>query len=473
MTTIQRVTGWICGLPDDFTNSPISTPVEEEAAPPQSQSRKRKKVQEPSPPATVADMDDLETPTNKRQRLILATDTELTPRPLYDPSSDPVKAPSLSGSNTSGQSRSTSPLKRQFLELRLDETGVEMRALSVDTLKALPNEDAASLLRIMRRIGTCKGFLPENKREEILQDHGIGDGDLDDWDSAFKDSSAFDDLPGRIPSPGEIRLVREWTTDCIDSKHEEAGWNDEVHFRLLQAIFREPGEKGGGLFNITTRYAARSPVDSNLILTKLDSNTARPHKNWLPRSVGSKMVDFCVYADTAYTDATSFKTHEAFCRTTLTKSVNQTDFQRLQMRPIVLSIETKAGNQNLDAAELQIGVWHAAQWAFLRSSLIAVKRAHPNRPATEQEIKAADEALASLRFIPAVIVQGHRWLFVLSTRQGHKTILWKEWQFGSTSTVVETYQTVAGIRHLTAWAEKVYLPWFEKEILAYYKPGLG
>lgn len=108
-----------------------------------------------------------------------------------------------------------------------------------------------------------------------------------------------------------------------------------------------------------------------------------------------------------------------------------------------------------------------------RSSLVAVKRALPTRPATEQEIKAADEALAGLRFIPAVIVQGHRWLFVLSTRQGHKTILWKEWQFGSTSTVVETYQAVAGIRQLTAWAEKVYLPWVEKEILAYYKSDLG
>ncbi|GKU09487.1 unnamed protein product [Fusarium langsethiae] len=455
MSTTQRVTGWIRGLPNDFTNSPVSPPAEEEAPASQNQSHKRRKVQEPSPPATVADMDDPETPTNKRQRLTLVTDTELTPRPLYEPLSDPRKAPSLSGSNTSSQSRSTSPLKRQFLELRLDETGVETRALSVDTLKALPNEDAASLLRIMRRIGTCKGFLPENKREEILQGHGIGDSDLDDWDSAFKDSRAFDDLPGRIPSSGEIRLVCEWTTDCIDFKHEEAGWNDEVHFRLLQAIFREPGEKGGGLFNIAT------------------SNTARPHKNWLPRSAGSKLVDFCVYADTAYIDATSFKTHEAFCRTTLTKSVNQTDFQRLQMRPIVLSIETKAGNQSLDAAELQIGVWHAAQWAFLRSSLIAVKRAHPTRPATEQEVKAADEALASLRFIPAVIVQGHRWLFVLSTRQGHKTILWKEWQFGSTSTVVEAYQAVAGIRQLTAWAENVYLPWFEKEILAYYKASLG
>lgn len=250
MTTSQSIIAWIRDLPETFAYSPsrscspYQTPANQKITP--SQTRKRKATQEPSPPPTVFNMEDPETPTNKRQRLVLTTDPDLTPKP------DPMRAPSLSSSNASGQSRSTSPLKRQFLELRLEETGVETRALSVDGLMAISNPEAASLLRIMRRIGTCKGFLPERLRDEILQSHNIEGCDLDDWDSAFKDSSAFDDLPGRIPSPKEIRLVREWTTDCINLKHEEAGWNDEVHFRLLQATFREPGEKNGGLFNITT-----------------------------------------------------------------------------------------------------------------------------------------------------------------------------------------------------------------------------
>ncbi|KAF4440792.1 hypothetical protein F53441_12200 [Fusarium austroafricanum] len=386
-----------------------------------------------------------QTPTNKRQRLVLATDPDLTPRP------DPTKASSVSGSSASGRSRSTSPLKRQFLELRLEETGVETRALTVDALLAIPNPEAADLLRVIRRISAYRGFLPDRLRDEILESHNIEGSDLDDWDAAFKDSSAFDDLPGRIPSPGEIRLINDWTIECIELKHEEAGWNDEVHFPLLKAVFREPGEKGGGLFNISTCH------------------TARPHKAWLPRSVGSKMVDFCIYADTALEDNVSLETHKAFCRSTLTKSVNHTEFHRLQIRPIVLSIETKAGSHSLDAAELQVGVWHACQWAFLRSSLIAVKRASTTGPSTQQELEEADQALATLPFIPAVIVQGSRWLFVLSTRQGQKTVLWKEWQFGSTATVMETYQVVAGLRQLTAWAERVYLPWLQREILAYYE----
>lgn len=142
---------------------------------------------------------------------------------------------------------------------------METEALNVNVLVALPNTEAASLLRTMRRIGNCKGILPQDMRDQVVQSHSIKQDDLDDWDSAFKDSSAFAHLPGRIPSAREIELVCSWTTDCIDSKHEEAGWNDEVHFRLLQASFREPGEKIGGLFHITTRQAAHSFACLDLI----------------------------------------------------------------------------------------------------------------------------------------------------------------------------------------------------------------
>jgi hypothetical protein len=53
------------------------------------------------------------------------------------------------------------------MELRLDERGLEMKALTVDVLDALPNPEAASILRTMRRIGNCKGILPQDMREQI------------------------------------------------------------------------------------------------------------------------------------------------------------------------------------------------------------------------------------------------------------------------------------------------------------------
>lgn len=169
------------------------------------------------------------------------------------------------------------------------------------------------------------------------------------------------------------------------------------------------------------------------------------------------MIDFSIYLAPSHKNAPSPQALQALCQRTATLSVNHTDFTRLQLRPIVLSIETKGPGQRLDAAELQMGIWHATQWSFLRSALLL------SRGRTEAQ---ADKALSRLPFIPGVIVQGHRWLFVLSTREGAKTIFWTERQFGSTQSIMEIYQTVAGLRQLTAWAETVYLPWFKDEILA-------
>ncbi|CVL08861.1 uncharacterized protein FMAN_14099 [Fusarium mangiferae] len=204
----SRVTAWVLSLPDIYSYNPSQDlDIAASASPACKRKRKPVQVQELSPPPSVLSMDaeGPETPTKKRQRL--HTDLDLTPRPQYETSDDPVKALSHASSSASGRTRSTSPLKRQFLELRLDESGLETKALNVDVLQALPNSEAVSLLRIMRRIGNCKGILPEDLRDQILHNHDIKQDDLDDWDLAFKDSNAFANLPGRIPSAQEIKLL--------------------------------------------------------------------------------------------------------------------------------------------------------------------------------------------------------------------------------------------------------------------------
>ncbi|KAH6982342.1 hypothetical protein BKA56DRAFT_720883 [Ilyonectria sp. MPI-CAGE-AT-0026] len=60
--------------------------------------------------------------------------------------------------------------------------------------------------------------------------------------------------------------------------------------------------------------------------------------SWRPRSIGSKMVDLCLYADLPQEDPQYLQALEALCRRTLTLTVNHTDFERLQLPPIVLSI---------------------------------------------------------------------------------------------------------------------------------------
>ncbi|CCT75818.1 uncharacterized protein FFB20_00858 [Fusarium fujikuroi] len=292
MTTQDREITWIENLPQIYSHQ-LSQDIDTTASAPASPTRERKG-------------------NNSVQALDLSPLSSLSILGVnYDsPQTLAIKASSRVSSSASDRTRSTSELKRQFLELHLDERGLETKALNVDALEALLNPEAASLLRTMRRIGNCKGILPQDMRDQVLQSHSIKQDDLDDWDLAFKDSDAFAHLPGRIPSAREIELVCNWTTDCIDSKHEEAGWSDEVHFPI-------------------------QPVHTS---TGFRANTS------------------------------TAKSYEDSCRTTPNRCVNHTDFQRLQTHPIVLSIETKAGSIS-DAAELQMGVWHTAQWAFLKSSL--------------------------------------------------------------------------------------------------------
>jgi hypothetical protein len=185
------------------------------------------------------------------------------------------------------------------------------------------------------------------------------------------------------------------------------------------------------------------------------------------------MIDMCIYASLDHDQ--EFKTAMVeFSKNSPTMSVNHTDFIITQERPLLISIETKKPAVQGDKAQLQISVWHAAQWSFLRwavgQKLLRQRQSQGfDAPTTEEEQrehKAMKLAvLAKLGFIPGIIVQGHRWHLVLSTYEDGKTTLWAEWEFGSTKGLLDIYAVIAGVRELTAWGRDVYLPWFKENIL--------
>jgi hypothetical protein len=178
------------------------------------------------------------------------------------------------------------------------------------------------------------------------------------------------------------------------------------------------------------------------------------------------MIDICVYASLDQdTDLSARMTR--FSRITPTRTVNHTDFEPISTRPLLLSIETKKPGVYWDTAHLQIGIWHTAQWSFLRWAVSQKLRRQggeggretPQTQEEQEEFKAKELAvLSTLGFIPGVIVQGHRWHLVLSTYEDGKTKLWTDHQFGTTQSCLETYATIAGMQQLTAWARDVYLP---------------
>lgn len=216
-------------------------------------------------------------------------------------------------------------------------------------------------------------------------------------------------------------------------------------------------------------------TSSALILIRViqSSTTARPHREFKPVSSSIKMVDMCVYASVDR-DADLIASVIKFSSVTPTQTVNHTDFEAISTRPLLLSIETKKPGVHWDTAQLQMGIWHAAQWSFLRWAVgqkLLRQRAEngmetPETAEEQGEFRTNRLAvLSALGAIPGIIIQGHRWHLVLSTYEDGKTKLWTDHQFGTTQSCLEIYAVVAGMRQLTGWARDVYMPWFKASIL--------
>ncbi|EFY86240.1 hypothetical protein MAC_07694 [Metarhizium acridum CQMa 102] len=335
-------------------------------------------------------------------------DVELTPRP-------PRRSVRAS-SSTSTSSRSPSPLKRQLMTLRLDEHGLVFRQLQID--KPPPIPAAVDLFSDLGDIGNGIEILPEDLRVSITNGLSIRGPTARAWRYSFKTDDSRN-LPGRVPSTQAIILVSEWAKRCHEAEHEEAAWGEEVHHRLLEAIFRDSGTSKGDKFDFTS------------------CQTARPHQRWLLQSGRANMIDKCIYYDTSE-DIGYAQALRELARHTPTLTVNHTDFMPLQLQIIVVSIEAKKRGGRPDA-KLQMGTWHAAQWAFLRwAVLAALQRSKPDEDPSLLE-QQADENLSQLPFLVGIIVEGHSWAFALSTREESKTILWEDHRFGTTENHLGIY----------------------------------
>ncbi|PNP51175.1 hypothetical protein THARTR1_08237 [Trichoderma harzianum] len=365
--------------------------------------------------------------------------------------------------------------KRRIMSLRLGKAGVDHRVLNENTV---PSE-AKELFFLMDAIGRGLGIVPHALKsaiEEKLKDQPMS---LRRWDSAFMPQGHDDGLPGRIPSVKEVEGILAKAVNYEGRQYEESMWTAEVLLCLLEGIFDDPDGEPRGEFNA------------------LMCSTARPHMNFEAECYTGKTIDICIFSALDENQELIDALVE-FSSAAPTLTVNHTDFDPLQLRPLVLSIVNKRPGLEWDKAQLQIGAWHAAQWAFLRwavgtklrkqraaqraaqeeeeekvvvfraqkESQEEVERREEEEVREQEELRAQERAvLSKLAFIPGIIVQGNRWHLVLSTYHEEKTTIWAEWVFGTTKSLMDIYSVVAGVRQLTAWARDVYLPWFLENVL--------
>ncbi|KAL7952518.1 hypothetical protein V8C34DRAFT_114321 [Trichoderma compactum] len=443
----ESIQEWINRLepPADSSSLPKIAPPKP-AAPNAARKRKaRSSYSLASPPLSYkeGDNDYNMASTPQKRRRLGSFDPDTTPR------QGSHSIPSSSASFSASEASSRQSAKAQIMSLRLVDTGIEYETL--DEESELPDA-AKRLFNTMSEIERGLDIIPEALKQAIFDDQELTPESFEGsrWKYCFK--SGDDNLPGRIPSIAQVKHILAMATECEKWKHEEASWNATVHHPLARFIFNDDLGKQCDDFNA-------------IICT-----TARPHKDFRPVLTSAKLIDICIYAAlNQYPElVTAMK---AFSSTTPTKSVNHTEFFALQLRPVVITIETKqpSGGEAKEKAQLQMGIWHASHWAFLytgvRQKLLNQRMAQGLEVPTDGFKAETLRVLSKLGFIPGIYINGHQWYLVISTYEGGRTTFRSEWLFGETKSLMKIYSVIAGVRELTAWGRDIYLPWFKENIL--------
>lgn len=166
-----------------------------------------------------------------------------------------------------------------------------------------------------------------------------------------------------------------------------------------------------------------------------------------PKDVPSKMVDWCL---TIRPNRSDQRIIDEIRRIRPGDSINQTDCGLLRKHPIAGSIEVKRQGEQYDAAVLQIGTWHSAQWRSLRWGR-----------------NADDESLPNIKFLSGYIIYGHDWQFIPSVldEEGVSRLVRPALQIGDTRTVPGILKLFASLQVLKEDAEEAFWPAFRADVL--------
>ncbi|KAF2135320.1 uncharacterized protein K452DRAFT_303628 [Aplosporella prunicola CBS 121167] len=291
-----------------------------------------------------------------------------------------------------------------------------------------PDDIPASLSAMFKQIKRFSrgiGVLPARlmASSPLLQDD-------DDGYLAFDTDNSRDRF-GPVPSQYTINRIVHRTKATRD--HCEAEWNCHLHTAILTAAFE----------NTTFDNA----IDFH------NCSAARIEKRLLPAygSQKSCQVDFAVVLQT---DAQELDVMRALAAGNIDFSINQTLYTPFKRAPVAISLETKVTGEKWRPAELQVGIWVAAQFKRLQELLEAGEK--------------DGDAVEPLPALPLLVIQGRNWHFLMAERrrgQGEQTTIWGPIQFGDSCSKLGVYQIIATLQYLGKWATTEYREWFDRKVL--------
>lgn len=239
------------------------------------------------------------------------------------------------------------------------------------------------------RVGIVPDYLAVDIEARAKEDRELYNFQPSKFYQANKNAA---DAPVLHPDLSLDRVLEVFSAaiECFNEGHAEATWNTLVHWPVFQLAL--------GPIEMSLGAAAdRIPFQRRPACVRaMPCATARLQS----RPYGAKMVDYCIFVEPQGEDA-----HQVDQIREIQEYINHTDYSPLRRRPIVLSAESKKPGEGYKDAQIQLGVWQAAQWALLESMLAS---------------RATHSTL--IPFLPALIIQGHEWSFAATTKSGRHTV---------------------------------------------------
>ncbi|KAI8962835.1 hypothetical protein F5Y11DRAFT_178969 [Daldinia sp. FL1419] len=349
------------------------------------------------------DVDLEDTPRQRQQRL---------PDSFFntDNKSRSTPTPSLSSRSSANRSGHSSPSKQLSRLQLIEDGGIEPRPLRPDD-PSFPRSLRTLLVNMSSAIGDGPSGIFHPSQREVLCNHFSGT-----WlEDQFRQHTLYHESRAEL-GPA---LAPEFVDDIVDQAYEcdrysypENAWCQMVHYPLLRNTLQ------------WTRTG-----QSNAYLDVIPCSTATIIPRYRVTGAPSKMVDYVVATEPT---SESFRTEiKQLRRRTVETSINHTDYIPLLHRPIALSIEVKRTNDALDMAKLQLSVWLAAHWRKL-DELCSLSSGQIRVP----------------EFLLAIIIQGHDWYLVASTREDKNVIIWYKHALGTTSTAMGVFKIDWALRFI-------------------------
>ncbi|EXK24197.1 hypothetical protein FOMG_19062 [Fusarium oxysporum f. sp. melonis 26406] len=420
MSLEKRIQLWLQQIQTDSTSTPQTR-----------QGPKRRRLNLPTPEASQSD-NSMASP--KKHTLTDYDDEFETPRAsrrMKTPRSE--SGTSLPSTQSASQASGRSSPTKQLRALALNTRGVITRELS-----AFPNMPATleALLDKIDLASSGIGILPSSQRTLYRDFKWTRQPIL----SNILFSDDRDNL-GHTPTPEAIQWILHEAAYCNSRGCSEADWNVEVHHRVLAAALRPlQGPRRDQFFDFRLSTTAS-------IITEYHVTSA------------SKKVDFCMYLDPKQDESAQVsETIDALKNILPLGMFNHANLAPLSDNSIAVSVETKKTGEGWENAKLQMEVWMAAHWQFLRKLLSLRQRA--------QELTTTNEKRWNLPdFIPGIIIQGHDWHLIITTPEGEKTVFWQKKNFGDTSSSKGIYKIIYNLQLLRQWAQEDYWKWMRELLL--------